>query len=156
MSFPSHDQYLESKVLTASQPKLHLMLLDGAIRFGRQAQEMWTKEADFSDVDDLLARMSDIVDELAHGASSGKEKISSQFEEQYAFIYRELTACRFNEDREKLDSCLDLLAFQQETWKLVCEKLAAETETTSPPAKPQLPHMRPPTDSPIQSFTLEA
>ena len=32
-------QYLESKVLTAPPYRLHLMLIEGAIRFGRQAAE---------------------------------------------------------------------------------------------------------------------
>ena len=31
--------YLESKVLTAPPHRLHLMLIEGAIRFGRQADE---------------------------------------------------------------------------------------------------------------------
>ena len=34
-----HSSYLESKVLTAPPQRKHLMLIDGAIRFGRRADE---------------------------------------------------------------------------------------------------------------------
>jgi flagellar protein FliS len=154
MSQASRDQYLESKILTASQPQLHLMLLDGAIRFGRQAQAIWTDKADFADVDLLLAKMSDIVDELTHGAMAGTQTLSKQFEEQYAFVYRELISSRFNEDAEKLASCIDLLAYQQETWKMACEKLESEKATSK--VKPGLPHMRPAMEMPMQGMSLEA
>ena len=138
MSQPSRDQYLESKVLTASQPQLHLMLLDGAIRFGRNAKEMWVDGADFHEVDHKLARTADIVDELAHGTASSDKAISKQLEEQYAFVYRELAACRINQDPQRLDSCLELLSFQRETWKLACELL--ESENSAPEVTPALPH----------------
>ena len=154
MTQPSRNQYLESKILTASQLQLHLMLLDGAIRFGRQALAIWSEKADFADVDLLLAKMSDVVDELTHSSAAGKELFSKQFEEQYAFIYRELIFSRFNEDVEKLKSCLDLLAYQQETWKMVCEKLEADKATQA--VKPGLPHMRPQLGRPIQGISIEA
>ena len=145
-------QYLESKVLDASQPQLHLMLLEGALRFGRNARQMWTPDSDFSAVDPLLARMSDVVDELAHGAANGQGDISQQLEEQYAFIYRELTACRFNEDSARLESCLKLLEYQRETWKQVCEKLDVDKihSTPNPPHLPADVHL---TDT---GFSIEA
>lgn len=145
-------QYLESKVLTASQPQLHLMLLDGAIRFGRQAQTMWTAEVNFATIDAQLARVGDIVDELAHSAANGHGDISKQLEEQYAFIYRELTASRFNEDLQKLESCLSLLEFQRDTWKQACEKL--ESPQQAPTQKVPAPTKRAPHSQ--SSFSLEA
>jgi len=157
MSYPSRQQYLESKVLTASQPQLHLMLLDGALRFGRLAQTMWNEGSDFSSALPILERMSNIVDELTHGTSTAAEEISKQFEEQYAFVYRELTACRINQDPEKLDACLKLLAYQRETWKLASERL--ETEPTEPAAlasKPAMPHMKLDSGQAPVGFSLEA
>jgi len=141
MSHPSRQQYLESKVLTASQPQLHMMLLDGALRFGRQAQTMWTEGSDFVSIDPLLQRVSNIVDELTHGTSTAKEEISKQLEEQYAFVYRELAACRINQTPEQLDNCLKLLSFQRETWKLASELLETEKEAPSMKGKLAVPHM---------------
>lgn len=153
MSSPSNRQYLEGKILTVPQPQLHLMLLDGALRFGRQARETWTDDVAFERVDALLARMSDVVDELTHSAAAGHGEIAGQLEEQYAFVYRELVASRFNEDRDRLDASLELLAYQRETWKLACE--AFDTAAPSPSETP-LPHL--PSHAPTTSagFSLEA
>ncbi len=143
MSQPA--QYLESKVLTASQPQLHIMLLDGALRFGRLAKTLWIEGADFADVDSLMGKMTNIMEELVQGLASSKEpaskEISKQLEEQYAFVYRELISSRINENPKQLDSCLKLLTYQRETWKLATEQLEAEQAAT--PAKPvPMPHMQ--------------
>jgi len=158
MSDTSRQQYLESKVLTASQPQLHIMLLDGALRFGQLAQKMWKTDKDFLAVDPLLEKMTNIVDELTHGTSTATEEstkeLSQQFEEQYAFIYRELATCRVNQEVERLDTCLKLLSFQRETWKLAIEKL--EAETAAPAASPIVPHMHTSTEQTPAGFSLEA
>ena len=157
MSQPSRNQYLESKVLTASQPQLHVMLLDGALRFGRNAKEIWTEGADFQEVDQKLARMADIVDELTHGTATSEHEISKQLEEQYAFIYRELAACRINQTPKQLDNCLSLLAYQRETWKLATEKIEAEaTPPSAPSSKPATPHLKLDTNPTTARFSLEA
>jgi flagellar protein FliS len=142
MNQPSRDQYLESKVNTASQPQLHMMLLDGAMRFGNQAKEAWAKDADFSMVEQSMTRMFDIVEELLQGLACGEGEISAQLAEQYAFVYRELAACRINENLDALDGCMSVLSFQRETWKLASEQM--DTEQTAPAttqAMPAMPHM---------------
>jgi flagellar protein FliS len=157
MTQPSRDQYLESKVLTASQPQLHMMLLDGALRFGRNAKEIWAEGADFQQVDQKLARMADIVDELTHGTATAEQEVSKQLEEQYAFIYRELASCRINQTPKQLDNCLKLLAYQRETWKLATENVDAEPASmvvTS--SKPATPHMNLDTAPASAGFSLEA
>lgn len=134
MSQPSRDQYLESKVFTASQPKLHMMLLDGAVRFGTQAKEMWAVGTEFVEIEKPLSRMTDIVEELVHGLAAGKGEanVSKQLEEQYAFVYRELISCRINESLESLESCLKVLSFQRETWKQATEQSEGETVVPAP------------------------
>lgn len=137
MLHSSRSQYLEGKIQTSSQPQLHLLLLDGALRFGRQAHQRWGDDADLGEVAPLLERMSDIVEELTYSVAKSEENLSKDFEEQYAFIFRELCASRINEDRSKLDNCLKLLEFERGTWKLACEKLepspAAAATTIVPP-----------------------
>ena len=156
MTQPSRDQYLESKVLTASQPQLHLMLLDGALRFGKQAKEAWADGGEFSTVEPSLARMFDIVEELLQGLASGEGEVSKQLEEQYAFVYRELAACRINQDPKQLDACLDLLAYQRETWKLASERIDTASSTPSTPAKSATPHLNLDSAPASSGFSLEA
>ena len=138
MSQPSRDQYLESKVLTASQPKLHMMLLDGALRFGNQAREAWVQTDGYALAEPSLERMFDIVEELLQGLASGDGEISGQLAEQYAFVYRELAVCRTNQDPAKLDSCLKLLTYQRETWRLANERL--DNAHAEAPAKTKAGH----------------
>ncbi|MEM8944426.1 MAG: flagellar export chaperone FliS [Planctomycetota bacterium] len=152
MSQPSRDQYLESKVFTASQPQLHMMLLDGAIRFGKQAKEAWANESGTALGDQSLERMFDIVEELLQGLASGEGETSDQLAEQYAFVYRELSACRVNQDASKLDSCLNLLAYQRETWKLAVERV--DTEHSTP--VPTMPHVSIDTAQTPSGFSFEA
>ena len=143
MSHPSREQYLESKVRTASQPQLHVMLLDGALRFGKQAQDLWTAGSDFSAAEEPLARMFDIVEELLQGLASGSSEISTQLAEQYAFIYREVAACQILQDPQRLVSCLELLSYQRQTWKLANEQLEKlNTQSAAPAAKPATPHLK--------------
>lgn len=159
MSHPSREQYLESKVLTASQPQLHLMLLDGALRFGRLAQTLSTEGSDFANLDPLLERMSNIIDELTHGTATATAEISKQLEEQYAFVYRELAACRINQDLEKLNNCLKLLAYQRETWKLANNRLESEAAESTAPAAARsaiMPHMQFDSAQAAVGFSLEA
>ncbi len=152
MSRPSSTQYLDAKVLTASQPRLHLILLDGAIRFMRQAKERWDNE-NFSETDRLLGRAADVIGEMTHGVADGSEEVSKQLEEQYAFIYRELAACRINQSAEKLEVCLKLLEYERETWSLACEKHEAEVAN---PGLPGGPHLQMDSTPASQSFSFEA
>ena len=155
MSVSPNSQYTESKVLTASQPQLHLMLLEGAVRFGTKAEQLWGDESQATVVEELLNRMADILEELTHSTCGQGNDISSQLEEQYAFAFRELAMCRVNHDLQKLNDCLKLLQYQRETWKQVCDELQAEStnETTHRPAAPQSPRTSPANSA---SFTLDA
>ncbi len=116
------NQYLESKVLTASQPQLQLMLVEGALRFGRQALGAWQDPSQPPEkAERLLDKTIDVVEALTGGVSGSKSEISERLEEQYAYMFRELVACRFNRDTDKLDAVLKLLEYERETWKQACD-----------------------------------
>jgi len=153
MSTPTNSPYLESKVFTASQPRLHLMMLEGALRFGQQAKQEWNDDEPFDEAEQLLDRMMDIVEELTTSTVLGGSEISKQLVEQYAFVYRELTASRINRDLQKLDECLKLLEFQRKTWKLACEKLVGDPATPAQTSAPPPHHL---SQSTSDSFSLEA
>ncbi|QEG34170.1 flagellar export chaperone FliS [Bythopirellula goksoeyrii] len=144
--------YLDNKVVTASQPRLQLMLLEGAVRFSKQAQQLWKEDAGFASVDQSLSRVAEILEELVRGASSGDSEISKSIEDQYAAIYRELASCRINQAPELLDACLELLQYHRETWKLVCEQIEAEAKPPQSPGAARI-HLD---FVPGESFSLEA
>lgn len=122
---PSHSRYQDTRVTTASQPDLHLMLLEGSVRFGRQAQLLWSGEGQSDESDRLLDRTLAIVEELVRGVTGRGTDESQRLEEEYAFAYRNLAQSRVNGDAAALAAGLSVLAFHCETWKLVCERLKA-------------------------------
>ncbi|MEM9353554.1 MAG: flagellar export chaperone FliS [Planctomycetota bacterium] len=131
---PSSSQYNTSRILTASQPALQMMLLDGALRNGRQALNSWAED-NWSEVDALLDKTMQILEELIQAVAGGQSELSAQFEEQYVFAYRSLTSCRINRDKDQLLRTLDLLSYQRQTWKLACERLQAEAPAESTQAE---------------------
>jgi flagellar protein FliS len=130
----AQSRYLDARVTTASQAELQLMLLDGAVRFGRQSQQLWNAPDQREECDRLLVRTLDIVEELIHGVSNGKTDQSKRLEEEYAFAFRQLVLAQLNRDAAPLEAALKILDFHRETWKLACEKLRAEVPVLNSPA----------------------
>lgn len=145
--------YLDGKVLTASQPRLHLMLLEGAVRQIRRA-EAAVEQKCWSDFDLATSKATDIVEELVRSVTNRPEPLADQLLEQYSFLFRELTACRFERDCKKLSSLSELLEFERETWRQACENL--ELSATTSASRRIAP--TPATDAfaPGQSFSFEA
>lgn len=112
--------------MTASQPELQLMLLDGALRFGRLAQAAWTDDAQSLEASRQILRMMDVVEELVRSVSGKSVDVASRLEEEYAFIFRSLAELYLKGTQDQLDAVLRLLAYQRETWQLICEKFRSD------------------------------
>src|SRR5690349_17555439 len=95
---PSNNRYLDSRVTTASQPELQLMMLDGALRFARQSRQIWDDASQGLEGDRLLRRTIDIVEELVRSVSASPVGEAKRLEEEYAFIYRQLVTARVGHD----------------------------------------------------------
>ena len=122
-------RYLDGRVLTASQPELQLMLLDGAIRFGRQAEQLWNAAEQRLECDNFLTRTNDIVEALVQGLDMSSE-LSRRLADEYAFAFRQLALAQLNHDAAPLAAALHLLEFERDTWKQACEKLKADAPST--------------------------
>ena len=155
MTQATRSKYMESKILTASQPQLHLMLLEGGVRFGQKAVELWDSQEHAVVVDSLIDRLLDITEELSRSTTGRDSEISLRLEEEYAFIFRELAACRMNRDLSQLRKCLELLNYQRETWRMACAQLENVAETPLPKSGPApVSFVATPTDA--TSFSLDA
>lgn len=151
----TQDRYLNSKVTTASQPELQLMLFDGALRFGAKARKAWAEAMDHVETERYLARTLDILEAIVMGVAGSDEEIAKQLEEQYAFLFRELAASRVNHDLKRFDKAMRLMAYERETWKLACDKLAADTAASA--SKPRMiPASHVSSAAPVESFSLQA
>jgi flagellar secretion chaperone FliS len=123
-------QYLESKVLTAPPQRLHLMLIEGAIRFGRQAEAELNASHQTAAAGPLL-RVLDIVGELLAGIRQTKSDLNDKLAAVYWYIFRRVSEATMNSDKEALAEVLKLLEFERETWQKVCEKFGSSSIPTS-------------------------
>jgi len=126
-------QYMKNAVMTASPEQLHLMLVDGAIRFatrGKEAVEQKDIEAAFN----ALERAQRIVLELSNGLRREiNPGLADQMAALYAFIYRRLVDGNVQRDPQAIDDALRILRHHRETWVLLIEKLAEESASGSVP-----------------------
>jgi flagellar protein FliS len=120
-----HDTYLESRVLTAPPYRLHLMLIEGALRFGRQA-EAAMQVGDDAAAGPPLLRTIDIVGEMLAGVRAGRSELKEKLAAFYWFLFRTVSAAKINNDVERLSQVLRLLEYERQTWQLVCDKLGSE------------------------------
>ncbi len=126
-------QYLKNAVMTAGPEQLHLMLLEGAVRFatrGKEAIEQKDVEAAFN----ALERAQRIALELSNGL---RREINPELVDQmaalYAFVYRRLLDGSVQRDAQAVEDALRILRHQRETWVMLIEKLAQDTPATTNP-----------------------
>lgn len=150
-------EYLQARVQTANSAQLHLMLLDGALRFGREAEKAVLR-ADEVAAQPLLLRTMSIVEELLAGVRHSEAELNEKLAQLYTFTYARLTSVYVNLDKELMAEALRVLEYQQETWRQACEKLATE-DRNEPAGKAKLPAPKPhlgTTSADAGGLTLEA
>ena len=125
MSLAQHSQYLESKVLTAPPYRLHLMLIEGAIRFGHQAEDALRRGDPLAAASPLL-RVIDIVGEMLAGVRGQNSDINKTLADLYWFLFLRVSEAKIGSDAEKLADAMRLLEFERQTWQQVCDKLGTE------------------------------
>jgi flagellar protein FliS len=130
----SKNTYFEGKVLTAPPQRLQLMLIEGSIRFGRQAEQLLI-QGDTLAAGTALMRVIDIVGELSAGARQSKTELAQKIADVYRFIFLRVSQAKVNNDLASLQEALGLLEYERETWQLVCNQM--EADATAKPAAQQ-------------------
>ena len=130
-----NQEYLQTKILTATPQKLHLMLIDGALRFGRQARQA-LESGDSAAVSEPLLRSIDIVGEMLAVVRAGDQPLNQKLGELYLFVLRRLTFAHVNADLTALNEALGVLEFERETWQAVCQQLGTEKKVDRKTAAP--------------------
>jgi flagellar protein FliS len=135
------NEYLKTKVLTASPEELQLMLYDGAIRFGEQAR-VAIENREVENSYNLIIRAENIILELTN---SMKDEIAPEtcanMRRLYVYCYEQLVEANVKKTIEPLDNALKVIRHLRETWILLMEKLkeerAAEQNESNPLPSPQ-------------------
>jgi flagellar protein FliS len=136
--------YLRTKVLTASQEELRLMLLDGAIKFARQGAEGLAKK-DFEGMYNGVSQCRNIVFELLTTVRDDLDaELARNVKALYTFLYTELLDASMEKSQDKLSSVIELLEYERETWVLLMQRLSQEKGAggqapgEAPPSRPTL------------------
>ncbi|MEQ8847040.1 flagellar export chaperone FliS [Botrimarina sp.] len=130
MTNDKNREYLEAKVRTANSAQLHLMLLDGAIRFAREAEKGVLRGDELAYHPPLLRAM-DIVEELLVGVRHDTDALNAKLAQLYAYIYARLTSVYVNGDKQQVADAIRVLEIQRETWRLAVARLTEDGPPTA-------------------------
>ncbi|MBN2064732.1 MAG: flagellar export chaperone FliS [Sedimentisphaerales bacterium] len=118
------NEYLRTKVMTASPEQLTMMLYDGVVRFSEQAREAILNK-DYENSYKLIVKAQNIVSEFMSTLKDEYDPdIAGKMRALYMFCYRQLVEANLRRDIEKLDSAIKILRHMRETWSMLLEKLA--------------------------------
>ena len=123
---PAANEYLKTKVMTASPQELRLMLYDGAIKYCHQAMNAIEVE-DLEESYSCLMRAQKIVLELSvslnHEAATD---LCDKLAALYTYIYRLLVDANLEKDGKYVAEALRLLKYEKKTWQMLIDKCAFE------------------------------
>lgn len=119
-------EYLKTKVMTASPEMLTLMLWDGAIRFAEQGKDAIQKK-DIEGSYKSLVRSQRIITELTTNLRHEVDPdLCGKLAALYNFIYRRLVDANLTKNIQFVDDALEIMRHQRETWAMLMDKLAKE------------------------------
>jgi flagellar protein FliS len=171
MASPARDSYLATEVLTVPPQRLHLMLVEAAMRCVERARQCWRANQP-EQATEAVVRAEEILGALLAGLN---REIGGDLVRKtaaiYVFVFRSLMEANAGKDEGKLDDALRVLAIERETWRRVCEQIGAEdpnakasldgvslhrAEAAGPPAAGPLPLDAPSAEHYSGRFSLDA
>ncbi|MFN3152853.1 flagellar protein FliS [Bremerella sp.] len=132
MSFAtdSTEYYLETEVLTATPQKLQLMMINGAIRFAYQAQQL-SEQQEKEEAWERLMRCREIVAQILCSIKDDGSELVRSVAGIYFFLFQELTELHAKDEYDRLNGVLKVLNEERETWEELCRQMPEAPERPS-------------------------
>jgi flagellar protein FliS len=115
--------YLRTRVLTATPEQLQMMLYDGAIRFGEQARLALEKK-NFEESYNNISRVQKIITELSctlkHDVAPD---LCGKLAALYNYAYKKLIEANVSHNMASLVEAMDVLRFQRDTWAMLLDQM---------------------------------
>src|SRR5208282_5967776 len=111
----AQQQYLRTKVMTATPEQLQMILFDGAIRFceqGRIGLEKKNYEQSFTALSQAQAIVNQLLCALKPEVSPD---LCGKLKSLYVFAYKRLVDANLHHKIESLDEALNVLKYQRRT-----------------------------------------
>ncbi len=131
MAFDVNNPYFRTKVMTASQEELRLLLLEGCVRFlreGREGLEARDYEKSYSGFSQGKAIIIELLNALRPEVAP---ELCKNLIALYTYMYTTLTEAVHAKDFTRIDEVIALVEYERETWVMLIEKIAAEKAGTS-------------------------
>ena len=104
MQSPAPESYLVTEAMTAAPQKLHLMLVDGAVRYSQRALAQWNQGRN-EDAGESLARAQEIVTEMICGLDADAQpELVGKLRSVYLFIFRSLSQAALEHSEERVST----------------------------------------------------
>jgi flagellar protein FliS len=119
-------QYLKTRVLTATAEQLQMMLWDGVVRFSEQGK-IALEAKNFEQVYINLSKAQKIVTELMTTLKPDVyPELCGKLLPLYRYIYQRLTEGAVGHKLDALAEAITLLKFQRDSWAMVLDKVARQ------------------------------
>ncbi len=126
----SPNSYLETEVLTATPQKLQLMMINGAIRYAYQAQQLHDQQEKEAAWEKLL-RCREIVALILSNINPDGGQLMKDVAGIYTFLFRELTDLHAQGEYHRLDGVIKVLDEERMTWEELCHQMPEAPERPS-------------------------
>ncbi len=115
--------YLRTRIFTATPEQLQLMLYDGALRFGEQGR-LALEQKNYEQSYSMISRVQKIITEMHSSLKPTlAPELCKQMSALYNYIYRKLVEANLEHTIAPLDEALGILRYQRETWTMLLEQL---------------------------------
>lgn len=117
------NKYLEAQVLTAPPHKLHLMVVEGAIRTAGQGRTALEIE-DYETAHFALNSSRDLVNELITGLNPAwAPELVERLKSLFLFVHHKLALADLKHDPQLVSDALSVLETHRESWRQLVDKL---------------------------------
>lgn len=123
MAIDTNNPYFRTKIMTASQEELRLMLIEGALRFMHEGREAMTRrdwEGVYSGFSQAKAILIELINALRPEVAP---ELCRNLSSLYTYMYTRLTEGSMQKDIAAVDEVIGLMEYDRETWLLLMAKL---------------------------------
>jgi len=124
-----YNQYLRSKVMTASKAELTLMLYEGAIKFCNMGL-MAMEKGNIPEVHKNITKAEAIIDEF-RATLNYKYAVANDFNNVYMYVRDCMVEANISKKPEKLEEAVGILREMRDTWKEVMRLTAQQKSVAS-------------------------
>jgi len=126
------DEYLESKVTTATPVQLHLMVLDGALRHARMAETAMA-QGKMAEARTALAEARRFTAELLSGLDAKRlPELVQNLKSLFVFVLRNLVKADLQRDTTLVSDSVTILQMHRETWLALADRITQTSAAQAP------------------------